>query len=303
MVNFHIEPTSKCTLECPLCDRTWFYEKFKKRLLHEINVDNIVNFVGPNAIVAMCGNNGDPIYHSKFHKLCQKLKNNNCKISITTNGSSKTKAWWKKLNGILDENDKIRFSIDGLEDTNHLYRKNAKWKSIMGGIEMLQKRKCKIIWKFIIFKHNQHQIYQAKQLCEQLHFDDFRLERSDRWLGKKELMPDREYVDSYYEHQQDVLIDKSYKADMKPYCLKNNEPSNELYIDAEGDFYPCCWIGTYRYKYKHVFSPKESNFNIKTNSLQSILENGKVKDFFESTKHFTSAHECCKIQCGVKNGK
>ena len=116
-------------------------------------------------------------------------------------------------------------------------------------------------------------------------------------------MPDREYVDSYYEHQQDVLIDKSYKADMKPYCLKNNVPSNELYIDAEGDFYPCCWIGTYRYKYKHVFSPKESNFNIKTNSLQSILENGKVKDFFESTKHFTSAHECCKIQCGVKNGE
>ena len=68
---------------------------------------------------------------------------------------------------ILDENDKIIFSIDGLEDTNHLYRKNAKWKSIMGGIEMLQKRKCKIIWKFIVFKHNQHQIYQAKQLCEQ----------------------------------------------------------------------------------------------------------------------------------------
>ena len=204
MVNFHIEPTSKCTLECPLCDRTWFYEKFKKRLLHEINVDNIVNFVGPNAKVSMCGNNGDPIYHSKFHELCQKLKNNNCKISITTNGSSKTKAWWKKLNGILDENDKIIFSIDGLEDTNHLYRKNAKWKSIMGGIEMLQKRKCKIIWKFIVFKHNQHQIYQAKQLCEQLNFDDFRLERSDRWLGKKELMPDREYIDSYYEHQQDV---------------------------------------------------------------------------------------------------
>jgi hypothetical protein len=41
MVDFHIEPTSKCTLECPLCDRTWFYEKFKKRKLHEINVDNI----------------------------------------------------------------------------------------------------------------------------------------------------------------------------------------------------------------------------------------------------------------------
>ena len=126
MVNFHIEPTSKCTLECPLCDRTWFYEKFKRRLLHEINIDNIVKFVGPNAVISMCGNNGDPIYHSKFHELCRKLKDNNCVISITTNGSSKTKSWWRKLNDILDENDKIIFSIDGLEDTNHLYRKNAK---------------------------------------------------------------------------------------------------------------------------------------------------------------------------------
>ncbi len=85
MVNFHIEPTSKCTLECPLCDRTWFYEKFKKRLLHEINVDNIVNFVGPNAIVAMCGNNGDPIYHTKFHELCQKLKIINIKSTKQNN--------------------------------------------------------------------------------------------------------------------------------------------------------------------------------------------------------------------------
>ena len=49
MVSFHIEPTSKCTLECPLCDRTWFYETFKKRNLHEVNVNNIIKFVGPNA--------------------------------------------------------------------------------------------------------------------------------------------------------------------------------------------------------------------------------------------------------------
>ena len=34
----------------------------------------------------------------------------------------------------------------------------------------------------------------------------------------------------------------------------------------------------------------------------SILENKKVIDFFNSTKDFKSAHECCKIQCGVKNG-
>ncbi len=302
MPSFHIEPTSKCTLECPLCDRTWFYEKFKKRLLHEINIKNLVNFVGPNAEVFMCGNNGDPIYHSKFHELCQKLKDNNCRITITTNGSSKTKAWWQKLNDILGKDDKIIFAIDGLEDTNHLYRKNAKWKTIMNAIDVLQTRKCKINWKFLVFKHNQHQIYEAKKLSDKLNFDNFQLEQSDRWLGKQDLMPDREYVDNYYKHQKEVLINKEYTADMKPYCLTNNLPSNDLYIDAEGDFYPCCWIGTYRYKFKNIFSPKQNKFNIKDNTIDGILENTEVKKFFESTKQFTSAHECCKIQCGVKNG-
>ena len=133
-----------------------------------------------------------------------------------------------------------------------------------------------------------------------MNFDDFRLEKSDRWLGKKELMPDRDYVDSYYEHQNTVLIDSNYTADMKPKCLTNNLPSNALYVDAEGDFYPCCWIGTYRYKYKHLFAPNKKHFNISNNSLDSILKQKEVKEFFDSTKQFTSAHECCKIQCGVK---
>ena len=52
MVSFHIEPTSKCTLECPLCDRTWFYETFKRRNLHEVNIDHLVNFIGVNAEIA-----------------------------------------------------------------------------------------------------------------------------------------------------------------------------------------------------------------------------------------------------------
>ena len=302
MVSFHVEPTSKCTLECPLCDRTWFYETFKKRNLHEVNVDNLVNFVGVNADITFCGNNGDPIYHSKFIELCQKLKDNNCKISIVTNGSAKTKAWWRKLNAVLDKDDTITMSIDGLEDTNHIYRKNAKWKSIIDAITVLQERRCKLIWKFIPFKHNQHQIYEAKKLSDKYKFDSFRLEKSDRWLGKKELMPDREFVDEYYKHQKQTLIDKDYTTTMNPSCLKNNLPSNQLYIDAEGDFYPCCWIATYRYKMKSVFSPKNKKFNIKDNSLDAILQNKDVVEFFDTTKQFTSAHECCKIQCGVKNG-
>jgi MoaA/NifB/PqqE/SkfB family radical SAM enzyme len=302
MVSFHIEPTSKCTLECPLCDRTWFYETFKKRNLHEINIDHIVKFVGVNAEVSMCGNNGDPIYHSEFLELCKKFKDNNCRLSISTNGSAKTETWWQKLKSILNNDDCITFALDGLEDTNHLYRKNAKWDSIMTAVKILKDNDFKMIWQFIPFKHNQHQILEAGNLSKALGFDEFKLLQSDRWLGKKDLMPDREYVDNYYKTQQEVLINPEFSVDMQPKCLKNNLPSESLYVDAEGDFYPCCWIGTYRYRYKSVFSPKQKQFNIRDNTLNQILENNSIKEFFASTKQFTSAHECCKIQCGVKNG-
>jgi MoaA/NifB/PqqE/SkfB family radical SAM enzyme len=302
MVSFHVEPTSRCTLECPLCDRTWFYETFKKRNLHEINIDHIVSFIGKNATISLCGNNGDPIYHSKFLELCKKFKDNNCSIHIHTNGTAKTKTWWNKLNSLLKQDDIITFAIDGLEDTNHLYRKNAKWKSIMSAVQTLKKRKFKMIWQFIPFNHNQHQIPHAKKLSKKLGFDNFQLKPSTRWLDKKELMPDRKYIDKRYKIQKEILNAPHSLFDMSPQCLKNNLPKHNLYIDAEGDFYPCCFIGTYRYKYKSLFSPKSKKFNIKNNTIEKILENPKIKKFFTTTKHFNSAHECCKIHCGVRNG-
>jgi MoaA/NifB/PqqE/SkfB family radical SAM enzyme len=302
MVSFHVEPTSKCTLECPLCSRTWFYETFKKRLLHEINIEHLVNFVGPNATINLCGNNGDPIYHSKFLELCKQLKDNKCRLHITTNGSAKTKKWWQELSNILDKNDTLVFSIDGLEDTNHLYRKNAKWKSIMDAVECVRTGSCTLVWKFIVFKHNQHQVKDAETFSKKIGFDQFKLEHSDRWLGEKDLMPDEKFVDMSYKQSQEILDDPTFTTSMLPNCMVNGKPEHNLYIDAEGDFYPCCWMGSYHYKYKSVFSPKTKMFNIKDNTLESIMKWNEIKDFFNSTKQFTSAHECCKIKCGVKNG-
>ena len=149
----------------------------------------------------------------------------------------------------------------------------------MTAIDVLQNRKCKMTWKFIAFKHNQHQIYDAKKLSVKLKFDEFEFEQSDRWLGNKDLMPDREFVDQYYQHQKKVLVDTNYQTSMKPNCLINGKPENQLYIDSEGDFYPCCWIGTYRYKYKHLFAPNKKHFNISNNSLDSILKQKEVINY------------------------
>ena len=283
-----------------MCERTWFYETFKKRLIHEINVDNLVNFLGQNADISFCGNNGDPIYHNKFIELCSKLKSNNCKISITTNGSYRINNWWNKLAQVLDNNDKITFSIDGLEDTNHLYRKNSDWQMLMNAIHIMANSNTPIVWKFIVFKHNQHQIDKAKQKSKDLGFANFQLEYSDRWWDES-LMPDKKYIDNQYKHQKKVIADPEYTFKMAPRCLKKVNPM-EPYIDSEGNFYPCCFTGLYVWRYKTMFSPKNNKYNIKNITVKDILKNNKVKDFFKSTKDYETAHNCCKIYCGVSNG-
>lgn len=300
--SWHIEPTSKCILECPLCDRTWFYEKFKKRLTQDINIDHLIKFLdGSSPDVTLCGNNGDPIYHAQFHKLCSELKNIDSTIRIVTNGSGKKKNWWMTLCRILSSNDSIIFSIDGLEDTNHLYRKNAKWDSIMDAIDVVTQYNINTTWKFIVFKHNQHQIDAVEKFSKSLGIRNFELVKSDRWW-KKELMPDKQYVDPAYEQQRSVTnaTDKSSKIKQNCMSIKNGQPDNQLYIDAEGDFYPCCWMGLYAFRYKNIFSPKLKKYNIKNNTIEQILTNQKVKKFFDSTKSYQSADKCCKIYCGFK---
>lgn len=302
-ITWHIEPTSKCILECPLCDRTGFYEKFKKRELHEINIGNLINFFkdfSPN--IFMCGNNGDPIYHSKFHELCSSLKNINCRVHIVTNGSGKNKKWWEKLCLMLSNEDSITFSVDGLEDTNHLYRKNAKWNSIIDAINIATKYDINTIWKFIVFKHNQHQIEDAKKLSKFLKVKNFQLEKSNRWW-KTDLMPDEKYVDASYKHQIAAAKKIDKKTIIKQQCMtvSNSVPDKHLYIDAEGNFYPCCKMGSYAFRYKHIFSPKLKKYNIKNNTIEQILNANEVKQFFETTKSYETADKCCKIYCGVNN--
>lgn len=299
--SFHVEPSSKCTLECPLCDRTKFYEKFKFRKLHDINIDHLFNFLKPynGSSITLCGNNGDPIYHKNFLKLVEMLKSINFKITTVTNGSYKKDGWWRQFKKMLTSEDIVKFSIDGLGDTNHLYRVNSDWGSIQLGINVMNTDKnCKTVWKFIVFKHNQHQIDEARKRAEDQNFDEFQLEKSDRWWDK-EMMPDSDFVNSSYIHQHEAIRDTGIKIKtIKPKCILQSNPSKLLYIDSEGDFYPCCWMGLDAHKYKGIFSPKERKFNIKNNSLQDILKVSDVVKFFNSTKDYEKSDLCCKIYCG-----
>jgi MoaA/NifB/PqqE/SkfB family radical SAM enzyme len=83
--------------------------------------------------------------------------------------------WWSKLGTLLtgDPDHWVTFSIDGLEDTNHIYRRNVKWDRLMANAKAFIEAGGRAHWDFLIFKHNEHQIEQARQLASQLGFARF----------------------------------------------------------------------------------------------------------------------------------
>jgi len=83
----HIEPTTRCTLACPRCERTVLINKFSKMFVQQdINIQDLDKFIDvPVDSIYMCGNLGDPIYHKGFHTLVSTLRHKTKQIRIVTN--------------------------------------------------------------------------------------------------------------------------------------------------------------------------------------------------------------------------
>jgi sulfatase maturation enzyme AslB (radical SAM superfamily) len=136
--------------------------------------------------ILLSGNSGDPIYHSQFHEVLEFLQEvaPQTPIIIATNGSHRNIDWWKKTAHLLLAKDLITFAIDGLEDSNSIYRKNADWPTIIKGIQTLKEYSgCIVQWQWILFKQNQHLVKQGAAQAKSLGVDRFFILKSSRDNG------------------------------------------------------------------------------------------------------------------------
>ena len=178
----HIELSSKCNASCPGCPRNvrggydlpwldkdeWKLEQFKHFFSPEFlqQIDSIL----------FCGNYGDPGTCIDLAHICEYIKQCNWELNIRihTNGGMRTTEFWKQLAQVLNHNkDTVIFSIDGLEDTNHLYRRNVVWSKLMSNVQAYLDEGGQATWEFLLFGHNQHQLEQAQQMSRDMGFENF----------------------------------------------------------------------------------------------------------------------------------
>ena len=230
----HLEPTDVCQAACPLCFRETDLE-FNRDFQHHLTISHVQKHFNDHVIsnlnkVFMCGSYGDPAaakYALEIYQWFREI-NPNITLGMNTNGAIQNTVWWNKLGSIFNQpQDYVVFSIDGLEDTNNLYRQGVDWQKLMANASAYISAGGSAHWDMLVYRHNQHQINECEALARDMGFSWFRTKVSNR---------------GFTDHLQAPLTWKQpATAQGMIQCHALAEKS--AYIDAQGRLSPCCWLG------------------------------------------------------------
>lgn len=265
----HLEITTACNASCPLCLRNVLGGKVNPVLpeaeltLADVQAIFSDSFIRQLELMYLCGNYGDPMVARETLEVLERFRETNPRIrlGIHTNGSGRSPEWWARLARVVDY---CRFGIDGLEDTNYLYRRGTRWGKIMESATAFIAAGGRAEWDFIVFRHNEHQVEAARELSRRLGFASFFTKNTYRFFDPvtgrrvdRVAILDRdgncedfveEPVGSGFQNESLVRLGReidsreSYQAylDRTRITCKVDQ-GRKLYVSAEGLAFPCCW--------------------------------------------------------------
>lgn len=232
-----IEPTTACALACPQCARYVDEDINPLMTTAELSLADIqrlcpVSWVQNLRKMFLCGNFGEPAAARDCLEIMRWFRSINPDIvlGINTSGSLRPAVWWKALAAVMSGPlDYAVFSIDGLADTNGIYRRRSSWSRIMENALAFIEAGGSAHWDMLVFEHNQHQIDAAEDLARSMGFTWFRVKYTDRPITAR-----IQWLKRAHDPGQPP-------ASSKISC--HYETTGQAYLSATGRWMPCCYIG------------------------------------------------------------
>ena len=259
------EITNRCNAACPLCPRTGTFGAGVSEVVHrqgyrDTEIETIKNIIDSKSAVNLkhfsyCGNYGDPFMHPHILEIVSIISSYGITQRFDTNGGMRKPEFWTeigKLPGVA-----INFAIDGLKDTNHIYRVKTDFDRIIANAEAFIKAGGKADWIMIIFDHNQHQIDEANKLSKKIGFKSFQTKISSRGFnlsGKKthnkiSIPSDKKYQPSELTHG---YIEKPVRCK----AIYNEQ----FFLTPDNMIMPCCHVHSEVAKKTYGVYKKEDDF-------------------------------------------
>ena len=318
------ELSNYCNSACPMCPRFDFNLNLIKDITNNAHttLKIIIDKIGPDVLSKInhfysCGVLGDGAMNPECYEIYEYVKSCGAKATaLYTNGGLRNTEFWKSL---ATTQTQVIFAIDGLEDTNHLYRRNVKWAKLIENVEAFINAGGHATWDYLKFKHNQNQIEQAELLSKKLGFKKFRLKETTRWndFDSEGNWVERDHIklDNYklekierdteasgHHVTQKTKVKESFTK-AKINCWSYHKNKSEIYIAANGDVSPCCWLGDLRlHEAKNIITDYNA-INLNHCSLDEILNGHFFTELAKGIRGVENAYrlQTCYHTCGVSN--
>lgn len=173
-----IEPSTSCNLRCPQCPSGLRRFSRPTGMLDLHLYKRMLQQLGPQLHSLTLYFQGEPFLHPNFTDLVKEAKAKNIFTITSTNAHYLSDELASET--IKSGLDKLIISVDGTTaETYRKYRVGGDFEKVLEGTRRLVKQKKlakahhpHIVWQFVVFKHNEHQIEEIKRLGKELEVDE-----------------------------------------------------------------------------------------------------------------------------------
>ena len=264
------ELSSRCNLNCPQCDVGNNLTNRKNNFLEYHDYCKIIDEIGTTMLDAIFYFQGEPLLNKNFANYISYAKQYNIYTIISTNAQIIDKNI--ALNIVKSGLDRIIISIDGTtQDVYEKYRVGGSLSKSIEAIKFLKEAKTELKSKtpsieaqFIVFRFNEHQISEFKQLAPTWGADKISIKSAQIHSPNQnsEIIPTINKYSRYHKINNEWKI----KKDFSKACFR---AWYGMVVSADGNILPCCFDKQEKHSYG----------NIKDDKIENIWKNKKSKDF------------------------
>lgn len=288
-ISIAIEPTTACNLACPECPsglKTFTRETGNiKEDFFRKTIDELAEHIFYLTFYFQ----GEPYIHPKFLEMVNYASFKNIYTATSTNAHflDDRNAKHTVESGL----DRIIISIDGTnQETYQTYRIKGELDKVIEGTRNILnwKKKLKsktpyVIFQFIVFSHNEHQVEEIRQLGKSLGVDEVKIKTAQvyNYANGSDRLPGNKKYSRYKKNEDGSYISNSETAGA--YCWKM---WHSCVISWDGLVIPCCFDKDARHRLG----------DLKKESFEKIWRNDQYRSFrsllFKGRKEIDICSNC-----------
>ena len=284
-----VEISNYCNLHCPECPvgNKEFLTLQRKNFNFKL-YKNLVDQLAPTLTHIILYFQGEPFLNNRLMELIRYAHTAHIYTSTSTNGQFLTKKNAREI--VLSGLDKLIVSVDGsTQEVYENYRVGGNLSKTIKGIKQVMdwKKKLKsstpfVEIQFLVFKTNEHQMGDMKQLAKSLHVDNLTFKTAQLYDFEKghELMPTKKRFSRYQMGKNGLF---RMKGNLANHCWRL---WSGAVVNATGEVLPCCFDKGSDFSFGNI---NESTFSECWHSKKAVNFRKKI---CQNRKQFEMCRNC-----------